>query len=134
MQALIAERSDGDPDGTYELASVHDFLGFENDAIPLYRAALDAGLSGERKPQAVIQLASSLRNTDQAAAAVELLENRPEDDITGSAAQAFLALALYDVGRTDEALRVALNALASTLPMYGRAVSSYADELKLPNT
>jgi tetratricopeptide (TPR) repeat protein len=129
MKRLVEERPDADPDALFEWASVHDFLGREADAIPLYRAALEAGLSGDREPQAVIQLASSLRNVGDASAAVVLLEGRTEDAVTGSAAQAFLALALYDAGRADEALRVSLKALALTLPLYRRAVSSYADEL-----
>ena len=129
MAALIRERGDGDPDALYEWASVHDFLGREAEAIPLYRGALAAGLSGDRRPQAVIQLASSLRNVGEPAAAIELLEDHAPDAVTGAASQAFLALALRDAGRTDEALRVALRALAPTLPMYGRAVTAYADEL-----
>jgi tetratricopeptide (TPR) repeat protein len=129
MRRLVEERPETDPDAIYEWASVHDFLGLETDAIPLYRLALASGLSGARHPQAVIQLASSLRNTGRAREAVELLEGGTTDAVTGSAAQAFLALALYDVGRPRDALRVALKALAPTLPLYGRAVSSYADDL-----
>lgn len=129
MQALIDARGPDDPDAIYEWASVHDFLGLEAEAIPLYRAALARGLAGERGPQAIVQLASSLRNVGEAGAAVELLSNRASDPVVGAAAQAFLALALRDAGRPDEALRVALNALAPTLPLYGRAISRYADEL-----
>jgi len=132
MRHLIDERPSSDPEALYEWASVHDFLGREAEAIPLYRAALDAGLAGDREPQAIIQLASSLRNVGQAVAAIALLENRPPDSVTGAAAQAFLALALHDEGRTDEALRVALRALAPTLPKYTRSVASYADELGKP--
>lgn len=129
MKRLVDERPEADPDALYEWASVHDFLGREAEAIPLYRAALDAGLSGEREPQAVIQLASSLRNVGDAQAAVDQLEDRPHDAVTGSAGQAFLALALHDVGRPRAALHVALRALAPTLPLYRRAIPSYADEL-----
>lgn len=129
MKGLVNERPPGDPDALYEWASVHDFLGREDEAIPLYRQALDAGLSGTREPQAVIQLASSLRNIGEAAAAVDLLRDRPQDTVTGSAAQAFLALALHDQGHVEQALRVALHALAATLPLYGRAVRNYADQL-----
>ena len=129
MAALVAERPDGDADAVYEWASIHDFLGREADAIPLYTAALDAGLREPRRRQAIIQLASSLRNVGNPAAAVELLDGLPADDTTGNAAQAFLALALHDCGAHDRALRVALRALAPTLPSYGRAVAGYADEL-----
>ncbi|XAS64258.1 tetratricopeptide repeat protein [Pseudarthrobacter sp. So.54] len=43
-------------------ASAHDFLVSKTEAIPLHRLALDAGLNDRRRPQAFIQLASSLRN------------------------------------------------------------------------
>ena len=129
MEALVAERPDGDPDALYEWASIHDFLGREDATVPLYRAALARGLQGPRRPQAIIQLASSLRNIGDPGAAVELLREQPGDAVTGDAAQAFLALALRDCGRHDEALKVALGALAPTLPLYGRSVSAYAQKL-----
>ena len=39
---------------------------------------------------------------------------------------AFLALALHDVGRHDEALAVSLSALAPHLPRYQRSLTNYA--------
>jgi len=129
LDGLLAERPPGDPDALFERASLHDFLGEERDAIPLYRAALDAGLEGPRRPQAVIQLASSLRNIGDHGGAIRLLEDAGTDDATGDASHAFLALALYDSGRHAEALKVALDSLARTLPMYGRAVTAYANDL-----
>lgn len=129
MSRLVAERPSNAPEALYESASVHDFLGQEAAAIPLYRAALDAGLSGDRAPQAVVQLASSLRNVGDPGAAIDLLEALPPHEIIGCAGQAFLALALHDAGRHDEALRVALSALAPTLPLYGGAVAGYAAAL-----
>lgn len=129
MDALVRERPAGDADALFELASAHDFLGREADAIPLYRAALTAGLGPDRHSQAVIQLASSLRNVGDARAAVELLRTLEADEHTGAAARAFLALALHDLGHHDEALRVALTALAPILPRYARAVEQYAHDL-----
>lgn len=129
MRALVDERPEDDPDALYEWASVHDFLGREAEAVPLYRAALANGLAAPRRQQAVIQLASSLRNVGEPDAAVELLRDLPADEIVGDAAQAFLALALWDAGRTAEALRTALRALAPTLPLYRRSVEHYATEL-----
>jgi len=129
MRALVEERGMDDSEAMFEWASVHDFLGREGEAVPLYRKALDLGLSGDRLPQAIIQLASSLRNIGEPATAVELLRSAPTSAITGNARLAFLALALHDCGDHDAALRVALEALAPALPMYGRAVSRYAAEL-----
>ena len=129
MRALVDERPQDDPEALYEWASIHDSLGFEAEAVALYRAALDGGLAGARQPQAIIQLASSLRNVGEPQAAVELLRDLPPDDVTGDSAQAFLALALRDAGHPDEALRTALTALARTLPRYRRSVENYANTL-----
>lgn len=129
MKTLVDERPDGDAAALYEWASVHDFLGRETEAIPLYRLALDAGLDDRRRPQALIQLASSLRNVGEFEAAIRVLEDVEENDVAGDAHRAFLALALFDAGRPDQALRVALEALAKTLPLYRRAVTGYAAEL-----
>ena len=64
-------------------------------------------------------------------AAIRVLEDVEENDVAGDAHRAFLALALFDAGRPDQALRVALEALAKTLPLYRRAVTGYAAELLL---
>ena len=129
MRSLVQERPARDPDATYEWASVHDFTGREAEAIPLYREALANGLAGDRRAQAVIQLSSSLRNVGNAQEAVDLLKDFADDTVAGAASQAFLALALHDAGQPAAALRIALRALAPTLPLYSRAISSYADEL-----
>lgn len=129
MRELVAQRPADDPDALYEWASVHDYLGMETEAIPLYQTALDHGLTGDRRPQAIIQLASSLRNIGDPRAAIDLLRAHPNDQVTGDASQAFLALALRDAGHPDEALRVALVTLARTLPLYQGAVKNYAQDL-----
>ena len=100
----------------YEWASVHDYLGREAQAVPLYRRALLLGLDEGRLPQAQIQLASSLRNLGEAGEAIALLERMEDSDAVGDARQAFLALALFDAGRPRDALRVALLALGKTRP------------------
>jgi tetratricopeptide (TPR) repeat protein len=133
MRSLAADRPANDPTALYEWASVHDFVGREEEAIPLYQAALEHGLTGGRRPQAIIQLASSLRNIGQPAAAVELLQPLDNDDVTGDAAQAFLALAQWDRGQHAAALRTALTALSRSLPLYQHAVADYAAQLSDPH-
>lgn len=129
LEALLAAPGSDDAAVLFERASLHDFLGEEEAAIPLYCAALDAGLDARRRPRAVIQLASSLRNTGDAVGALRALDDVTAADELASAAAAFRALALHDAGRHGEALRTALGALAPTLPLYRRAVAAYADEL-----
>ena len=129
MKSLVGERPSDDAAAVYEWASVHDFLGRESAAIPLYRQALDLGLDDTRRPRALIQLASSLRNVGEAGEAATILGQMDVSEIVGDAPQAFLALALFDAGRPGDALRVALSALAKTLPLYEGAVKHYASEL-----
>jgi tetratricopeptide (TPR) repeat protein len=129
MRALVDERPSDDPAALFEWASALDFMGREDEAVPAYQAALAAGLDGDRMPQAIVQLASSLRNVGRADEGVALLRGLGDDTVAGAAVSAFLALCLRDAGRPDEALAVALRALAPTLPMYARAITAYAGEL-----
>lgn len=132
MEALAAERPAGDAIALFERAAANDSTGRPHYAVPLYRQALAADLTGERRRRAVIQLASSLRNLDQAAEAVTLLtaeRNRASDHLDDAVA-AFLALALIDVGREREAATMALAALARHLPRYNRALTNYARAIK----
>ncbi len=112
----------------FERAGAFDSTGHPDRAVPLYREALAAGLVGERRRRAVIQLASSLRNLGQPEVAVELLtaEKDAGSDHLDDAVRAFLALALVDVGREREAVSLALGALAPHLPRYQRSLGNYA--------
>ena len=133
IDGLVAERGADDAAALFESASVRDYLGRESEAEPLYRAAIAAGLDAERHPQAVIQLASTLRNLGRPGEAVDLLGDllaeHAADEWTAPAA-AFLALALASDGRERDAASVALYALADSLPVYSSAVRRYALELR----
>jgi hypothetical protein len=92
---------------------------------------LSAGLTGIRRREATIQLASSLRNLGDAAEAATLLSDElhaGSDDLDG-ALRAFLALALVDLGREREAVAISLAALSTYLPRYNRSLARYANEL-----
>jgi tetratricopeptide (TPR) repeat protein len=131
MDALVAKLPDGSPLGLFERASAFDSTGHPDQAVPLYQAALDAGLEGSRRRQAVIQMASSVRNLGDPQAAVKLLTEEAErtsDELDGAVAT-FLALALVDVGREREAVARALTAISKYLPRYNRSVARYAREL-----
>jgi len=129
MGSLVADRPAGDAAAMFEMGGVYDSLGLELEAIPLYRAALEAGLEGERATRVFIQLASTLRNVGDSAEAVSMLEAAPMSAVDEPARQAFLALALYDEGRYGDALRTALLALVPTLESYQRSLRGYAGEL-----
>jgi hypothetical protein len=128
---LVAELPDKSAIGSFERACAFDSTGHSDLAVPLYRSALDVGLTGIRRRRAVIQMASSMRNIGNAQEAVALLaaelEGEP-DELTG-AVRAVLALCLVDVGREREAVAVALTALSEYLPRYNRSLANYAREL-----
>jgi tetratricopeptide (TPR) repeat protein len=117
--------------GSFERAASLDSTGHPDLAVPLYRKALDHGLTGERRRRAVIQLASSLRNLGQPQESVTLLttELAAGSDHLDDAVRAFLALALVDTGRAREATALALEALARHLPRYQRSLANYARHL-----
>jgi hypothetical protein len=131
IEALVSELPEGDPVGLFERGSAFDSTGHSDVAVPLYRKALQRGLSGKRRRRAVIQLASSLRNLGEADESVRLLaaELRRDSDDLEDAVRAFLALALTSVGKDRDAVRVALTALAPHLTRYNRSVAAYADEI-----
>jgi catechol 2,3-dioxygenase-like lactoylglutathione lyase family enzyme len=132
IEALVAERDPADAAALYEAASVRDSTGREAEAEPLYRQALAAGLDEHRQPQAVIQLASTIRNLGKADESValltELIAQHPDDEWTAPAG-GFLALALVSAGQERRAASVALTALASRMTRYSRSLRAYAAEL-----
>jgi hypothetical protein len=136
VRALADELPEGDARGLFELACAHDSTGHEAEAERLYRAAMDAGLTGIRRRRAAIQYASTLRNLDRAADAARILfaERQAGSDELDDAVAAFLALALVDLGREREAAALALGALAPHLPRYQRSLARYAEDLAIQGT
>jgi tetratricopeptide (TPR) repeat protein len=131
IDALTSELPPHSAAALFERGSAQDSTGHPDLAVPLYRAALNAGLTGPRRRRATIQLASSLRNLGKAQEAADLLsaEARAASDELDGAVHAFLALALADLGREREALAISLAALSSYLPRYNRSLARYASEI-----
>ncbi|MFE5947024.1 tetratricopeptide repeat protein [Streptomyces sp. NPDC056480] len=138
VAALAAERPEDDTAALFERGAAHDSTGEPEEAVRLYRQALDQGLTGLRRRRAVIQLASSLRNLGRPDRSVELLtaeraipaaELDADETALSGAVDAFLALALADTGRDREAAALALGALAPLLPRYNRSLAHYAQAL-----
>jgi Tetratrico peptide repeat len=128
IEQLAAELPPDSAVGAFERAGALDSTGHPDLAVPLYRQALDGGLTGERRRRAVIQLASSLRNLGRPRESIALLRAELEagSDHLDDAVRAFLALALVDVGREREAVSLALAAVAPHLPRYQRSLANYA--------
>ncbi len=131
IESLTAGLPPGDAVALFERASANDSVGREQQAAPLYRQALAAGLAGQLRRRATIQLASTLRNLGQADESIALLtaEQQAGSDELDDAVTAFLALSLVDTGREREAVALALTALARHLPRYNRSLAGYAEAL-----
>lgn len=131
LDALVCELPPESAIGLFETGSAQDSTGHPDLAVPLYRAALEAGLIGLRRRRATIQMASSLRSLGDAKQAVDLLtaELAQASDELDGAVRAFLALALVDLGREREAVAVSLTALSQHLPRYNRSLARYAQGL-----
>jgi Tetratrico peptide repeat len=131
MEQLVSELPADNAVGIFERAGSLDSTGHSDLAVPLYRKALALGLPGQRRRQAVIQMASSLRNIGHASESVALLtaERVRESDDLDDAVSATLALALVDVGREREAVSVAVGALSRHMTRYRRSMANYARQL-----
>lgn len=133
MRALVAERGPDDADARFEMGGAYDSTGFEAEAAVEYVAARELGLSGSRLAQLNIQEASTLRNLGRTEEAIALLTASDDDPSVGDARAVFLALALRDAGRPDEALRAVIEALVPHLPRYQRSALAYARALTEPD-
>jgi tetratricopeptide (TPR) repeat protein len=115
----------------FERACAYDSTGFEKNAEPLYRSALQLGLTGLRRRRARIQLASTLRNNGNFNESIEILREEKENysDELDDAVNAFLALSLSAINNDKEALSLVLSSLSAHLPRYNRSVYNYSKEL-----
>ncbi len=131
VEELAAELGEDSAVAAYERGSSLDSTGHSDLAVPAYRRALELGLGEDRRRQAVIQLASSLRNLGEASESAALLraERDRRSDELNDAVDAFLALALLELGREREAAGLALGALSGHLPRYQRSLANYAREI-----
>ncbi|PPG83879.1 hypothetical protein C5C29_10710 [Rathayibacter sp. AY1H2] len=129
MRVLAARYPGHDGIAAFELGGALDSAGHEAEAAVEYERALAAGLDDERRARLTIQYASTLRNLGRTDEAIDLLAGAAAHPAVGSAREVFLALALHSAGRVDEALRIALEALAPGLPRYQRSVRAYAAAL-----
>ncbi|WP_258067720.1 MULTISPECIES: tetratricopeptide repeat protein [unclassified Rathayibacter] len=132
MRVLAARYPGHDGVAAFELGGALDSAGHEAEAAVEYERALAAGLDDERRARLTIQYASTLRNLGRTDEAIDLLAGAAAHPAVGSAREVFFALALHSAGRVDEALRIALEALAPGLPRYQRSVRAYAAALTDP--
>jgi tetratricopeptide (TPR) repeat protein len=134
LLVIMADEFDGATPAliAFEMAGIHDSMGLEVPAVPLYEEALASGLDKDHAGRARIQLGSTLRSLGRTKEAIEVL-TEPTETEDDPARRAFLALALHHDGESAAALRMAIEALVPSLPRYGRSLANYA-RAELPAT
>lgn len=118
----------------YEVAGLHDNLGRETQAIPLYQKAIALGLSETSLRGAWLGLGSSYRSTGQYAEALAAFEQGQARFPDANEFRVFSAMARYNLGQHKEGMETLLRVLAETtadpaLVIYRRAMALYAEDL-----
>lgn len=113
-----------------ESAGMHDRMGFEEDAAPLYERALGLGLEGEELVDCLICLGSTYRNLGRLEDSLRRLQDAHQMQPDNLAIRAFLSLTLADLGRGGDAVQLLGQALLreskdAKLQVYSRALGEY---------
>ncbi len=116
------------------VAEDHDRNGRETEAVLLYERAIDVGLPVAELAGALHGLGSTCRALGRYDEAVRIFDHAmrrfPEDASFGP----FLAMTLYNLGRSKEAISLLLEMLitptaSDDIKRYQRAISLYASDL-----
>ncbi|MGC5399731.1 tetratricopeptide repeat protein [Streptomyces sp. DT20] len=131
----LAARYPEDAAIAYQTAWSHDSLGLEAQAVPFYERALEGpGLSAEDRHGAFLGLGSTLRVLGRYEAARGVLRRSLEEFAHDASLLTFLAMTLYNLGESREAVRTLLKVTAATsaddrVQSYRPAIEYYADRL-----
>lgn len=134
LAVSLAHQKPDDAELQYETACVHDFLGHEAAAVPFYRAAIAAGLSGESLRGAYLGLGSTYRALGRYEEALTTFQEGLERFPEAAELKVFRSMALYNTGRAKEAVAALLDIVAETsndpaVQGYCNAISYYAEDL-----
>ena len=127
LLALLEEFPE-DPEVLFEVGGAFDVMGYESEAIPYYRQAIEAGLEGAELHECLICLGSSYRNVGEFDEAVEILESTVEQYPNNNSGRAFLALAYYSDEQYEDAVRILVELLLETTN--DDDILAYADTLE----
>ncbi|MFD0019665.1 tetratricopeptide repeat protein [Streptomyces sp. NPDC058382] len=131
----LAARYPQDSVIAYQTAWSHDSLGLEEEAVPFYERALAGpGLCAEDRHGAFLGLGSTLRVLGRYEEARAVLGRGLEEYADDASLLTFLAMTLYNVGESREAVRTLLLVTAATgadprLQAYRPAIEHYAGRL-----
>lgn len=119
---------------SYEYGGVYDYLGKEDEAIPLYKEALALGISGSFRIKTLIQMGSTYRNLGKFDESKQVLELAVKESGGDSAAVIFLSMTLFSSGEAGKAALLALRHIykedKGLVQRYRRSIGNYLDELE----
>jgi tetratricopeptide (TPR) repeat protein len=130
----LLEEFPEDPLVLFEVGGSFDVMGEEEEAIPYYQKAIEAGLSGNDLQECLICLGSNYRILGDYQEAVDTLEDAVNQFPDSGSVKAFLAVALYSNDQFEEAVRLLLTLLLNTtkdedILAYGDTLDFYKDNL-----
>lgn len=131
----LAARRPHDAAVAYQAAWAHDALGLEAEAVPYYERALaGTGLAEQDRHGAFLGLGSTLRVLGRYREAREVLDRGLGEFAQDAALRTFLAMTLYNLGESREAVGTLLRVTAATsedprVRAYRPAIEYYADHL-----
>lgn len=118
---------------SYEFGGVFDYLGKEEEAIPLYMEALELGISGSFRIKTLIQMGSTYRNLGKFNESKRALEMAIAESGGDPAAVIFLSLTLWSSGETGKSAILALRHIyqedRGLVQRYRRSIGNYLNEL-----
>ena len=118
----------------YQSAWLMDTQGREREAVPFYEQAIALGLREDSEKGALLGLGSTYRCLGEYEKAAEVLKRGVEKYPDSREFAVFLAMALYNLQRHQEAMDLLLRVAAETsdnagVQRYRRAILFYADKL-----
>ncbi|WP_037291062.1 tetratricopeptide repeat protein [Saccharibacillus sacchari] len=118
----------------YELASTHDNLGLERQAVPYYVRSLESGLREPDRAEALLGLGSTYRVLGEYEQAEKVLRAAIAEYPEHRELHVFLAMVLHNRGKHAEAMELLLKEIADHsshigVQSYQKAIAFYADRL-----
>ena len=122
------------PTYNYQMAWLCDVQGFESRAVVYYEKAIENGLDGADLQRALLGLGSTYRALGQYENAVKTLQKGKDTFPEANEFSVFLAMALHNLGKHDEAIELLLKVIAETsnddnIQRFKRAILFYHDKI-----
>lgn len=135
LAVSLAAQFPRDAELQYQAACVHDFLGREAQAVPFYLASMSGELPVEHLRGAYLGLGSTYRTLGQYQQAERTLREGLGRFPDAAELKAFLAMALYNLGQSKQAVELLLTVLAQSsgdahIQDYREAILFYAQDIE----